>query len=208
MNSSRRIWHIVIVLMVSVVGLQAASDRKPSEAKHKDSAAQLPGAPGVDDSYVIGPEDVLNINVWKEADMSGSVPVRPDGKITLALIGDVQASGLTPPQLTQALTGKIKKYVDDPHVTVTVMATNSRRIYVLGEVGHPGAMPLLPEMTVLQAISAAGGITPYAKAKNIYVLRNENGAQTRLPFNYKSVLAGRNPEQNIVLKLGDTIVVP
>jgi polysaccharide export outer membrane protein len=162
----------------------------------------------VDDSYVIGPEDVLNINVWKEADMSGSVPVRPDGKITLALIGDVQASGLTPPQLTQALTGKIKKYVDDPHVTVTVMATNSRRIYVLGEVGHPGAMPLLPEMTVLQAISAAGGITPYAKAKNIYVLRNENGAQTRLPFNYKSVLAGRNPEQNIVLKLGDTIVVP
>lgn len=207
MKSSRSIWPIV-VLMVSVVGLCAASGQKTNEAQHKDSAAKAQGAPVVDESYVIGPEDVLNINVWKEQEMSGSVPVRTDGKITLALVGDVQASGLTPPQLTQALTEKVKKYVDDPHVTITVMSTNSRRIYVLGEVGHPGAMPLLPEMTVLQAISSAGGVTPYAKAKSIYVLRNENGTQTKLPFNYKSVLAGRNPEQNIVLKLGDTIVVP
>ena len=161
-----------------------------------------------DPDYVIGPEDMLNISVWKEPDVSGAVPVRPDGKISMPLLGDMQAAGSTPMQLTQRLTDGLKKYMDDPRVTVIVTAINSRRVFILGQVGRPGAFPLLPHMTVLQAISSAGGLTPYAGQSKIYVLRNDNGKQTKLPFNYKEVLRGQKPEQDIELKAGDTIVVP
>lgn len=161
-----------------------------------------------DPTYVIGPEDMINVAVWKEPDFSSTVPVRPDGKISLPLLGDIEAAGRTPSELAQDLTVKLKKYIDDPHVTVVVTAINSKRIYILGEVNHPGAMNMSPNMTVLQAISAAGGPTAYANTKRISILRNEQGKQLKFPFNYKEVIKGNDQAQNIVLKSGDTIVVP
>lgn len=161
-----------------------------------------------DPNYIIGAQDVLDISVWKEAELTRSVPVRPDGKISLPLLNDVQAAGLTPTQLASQLTTDFKKFVTDPQVTVIVTAINSRRVYILGEAGRPGAYPLLPQMTVLQALSSAGGFTQFANVKKIYVLRSENGKQVKYPFNYKEVIAGKEADQNIVLQPGDTIVVP
>jgi polysaccharide export outer membrane protein len=157
--------------------------------------------------YVIGADDNLHISVWKEPDLTTSLPVRPDGKISLPLLNDVPAAGLTPMQLADSITEKLKKYIADPRVTVVVTAMNSRRIYVLGEVLHTGAVPLLPNMTVLQALATAG-FTQFANVKGIYVLRTENGRQVKLPFNYKQVVKGADPLQNIALKPGDTVVVP
>jgi polysaccharide export outer membrane protein len=159
-------------------------------------------------TYVIGPEDVLDVKVWKEPDVSRTVPVRPDGKISLPLLNDVQAAGLEPMQLQAVITQGLKKFISDPQVTVIVMQINSRRIYILGEVARPGAFPMLPNMTVLQALSTAGGFSQFAKLSAIYVLRTENGHQVTLPFNYKEVVRGVRPEQNIALKPGDTLVVP
>jgi polysaccharide export outer membrane protein len=156
---------------------------------------------------VIGADDTLHISVWKEPDLSATLPVRPDGKISLPLLNDVPAAGLTPMQLAASITEKLKKYIADPRVTVVVTAMNSRRIFVTGEVVHSGAIPLLPNMTVLQALSSAG-FTQFANVKGIYLLRTENGRQVKLPFNYKEVVKGNHPEQNIMLKPGDTVVVP
>ena len=177
-----------------------------------NSSADKPGAvptgataSGAD--YVIGADDTLHVSVWKEPDLTATLPVRPDGKISLPLLNDVVAAGLTPQQLGASITEKLKKYIADPRVTVVVTAMNSRRIFVTGEVTHTGAMPLLPNMTVLQALSSAG-FTQFANVKNIYLLRTENGKQVKLPFNYKDVVKGNHPEQNIMLKPGDTVVVP
>jgi polysaccharide export outer membrane protein len=161
-----------------------------------------------DAEYKIGPQDVLRIDVWKEAEVSRAIPVRPDGKISLPLLNDVQAAGLTPMQLSGVIADGLKKYMNDPQVTVSVSEINSRRIYVTGEVTHAGAFPLLPNMTVLQALSSSGGFTQFARLKNIYVLRVEEGKQVKHPFNYKDVVSGKRPEQNILLQLGDVIVVP
>ena len=161
-----------------------------------------------DTSYVIGPQDVLSISVWKEAELTQSVPVRPDGKISMPLLNDVQAAGLTPTQLANEITAGLKKFVTDPQVTVIVTQINSQRIYVLGEVTRAGAYPLLPGMTILQGLSSAGGFTQFANMKKIYMLRTENGKQERHPFNYKDVIAGKRTDENIALKAGDTIVVP
>ena len=176
----------------------AKTNQAPAESKPKSVA-------GAD--YVIGADDNLHISVWKEPDLTTSLPVRPDGKISLPLLNDVQAAGLTPMQLADSITEKLKKYIADPRVTVVVTAMNSRRIYVLGEVLHTGAVPLLPNMTVLQALATAG-FTQFANVKGIYVLRTENGKQVKLPFNYKQVVKGADPRQNIALKPGDTVVVP
>ena len=157
--------------------------------------------------YVIGPEDVLHVAVWKENDLTATLPVRPDGKISLPLLNDVQASGMTPQQLAASLTEKLKKYIADPHVTVVVTTINSKRIYLVGEVLHTGATPLSPNMTVLQALSSAG-LNQFAKTKGIYVLRTENGRQQKLPVDYRKIVKGERIEQNYVLKPGDTIVVP
>src|SRR3954463_7824742 len=157
-------------------------------------------------TYVIGPDDTLYISVWKEPDLTETLPVRADGKISMPLLNDVQAAGLTPMQLGAALTDKLKKYVSDPHVTIVVTQMNSQRVYVTGEVLHPGAMNLTPNMTVLQALSSAG-FTQFANTKGIYVLRNERGNENKLPVNYKKLIKGEGG-QNIVLKPGDTIVVP
>lgn len=182
----------------------SAADVQPAKPPAPD--AQTAGG-NVPSDYVIGADDTLHITVWKEPDMSATLPVRPDGKISLPLLDDVQAAGMTPMQLAGSIREKLKKYIADPRVTVVVTAMNSQRIYVLGEVTHTGAMPLLPHMTVLQALASAG-FTQFANLKAIYLLRVQDGKQTKLRFNYKDAIKGRGDQENIVLKPGDTIVVP
>ena len=167
-----------------------------------------PPVTSVDADYKIGAQDVLRIDVWKEPDISRTIPVRPDGKVSLPLLNDVQAAGMTTMQLAALLRESLAKYLTNPQVTVTVTEINSRRVYITGEVTHAGALPLLPNMTVLQALSSAGGFTQFAKLKTIYVLRTEDGKQVKHPFNYKEVVKGNLPEQNILLQPGDVIVVP
>jgi polysaccharide biosynthesis/export protein len=189
------------VALPSMFGQSASADHPPKPQSTSKAAA-------IDPAYTIGAEDVITIAVWKEPDFSATVPVRPDGNISLPLIGDVQAAGKTPESLASDLTVLLKKYVAEPRVTVMVSVVNSRRAFLLGEVNRPGPIVISPGMTVLQAIGAAGGPTAYANAKKIYVLRKDGANQSKLPFNYKEAIKGNMPEQNIVLKPGDTIVVP
>ena len=158
--------------------------------------------------YIIGADDVLDVNVWKEQELTRTLQVRPDGKISMPLLGDVQAAGMTPGQLAQNVSERLKKFLTAPQVTVILTQINSQRVYVIGEVTRPGAYPVLPGMTVLQAISSAGGLTQFANSKKIFVMRNENHIQTKYPFSYKEVLDGRKAEENLAVKAGDTIVVP
>jgi|SRR5208282_1871441 len=158
--------------------------------------------------YKIGPQDVLRIDVWKEPDISRAIPVRPDGKISLPLLNDVQAAGLTTMELAASLREGLRKFINNPQVTVTLTEINSRRVYCTGEVSKPGALALLPNMTALQALSSCGGFTQFAKIKSIYILRVESGKQVQHPFNYKEVIKGKKPEDNITLQPGDVIVVP
>lgn len=185
----------------SAAGGQSAT--KPSASESAKPATQ-----GVDADYKIGPQDVLRIDVWKEPEITRTSPVRPDGKISLPLLNDVQAAGLTPAQLTEVITNGLKKFINNPQVNVSVTEINSRRVYVTGEVAHSGAFPLLPNMTVLQALSSSGGFTQFARVKKIYVLRTEDGKPVKHPFNYKDAVEGKNPEQNLLLQPGDVIVVP
>jgi polysaccharide biosynthesis/export protein len=197
------------LLGLATTGMWAQDDDASRSSAVMDKAAAPPAPPaqGVPADYVIGADDTLHITVWKEPDMSVTLPVRPDGKISIPLLDDVQAAGMTPMQLGNSIKEKLKKYIADPRVTVVVTAMNSQRIYVLGEVTHTGAMSLLPHMTVLQALSSAG-FTQFANLKAIYLLRMQEGQQVKLRFNYKNAIKGRDPQQNIVLKPGDTIVVP
>jgi polysaccharide export outer membrane protein len=191
-------WIFLALALAIFSALAAGQD----STQAKDPAPTSQASP----TYVIGPDDTLYISVWKEPDLTETLPVRADGKISMPLLNDVQAAGLTPMQLGAALTDKLKKYVSDPHVTIVVTQMNSQRVYVTGEVLHPGAMNLTPNMTVLQALSSAG-FTQFANTKGIYVLRNEHGNQTKLAVNYKRLIKGEGG-QNIALKPGDTIVVP
>jgi len=202
----RQISLAMLALLLAVGGWAQSDGTKPSSNADKSPTQPRPSSP-TNSTYVIVPEDTLHVSVWKENDLTATLPVRPDGKISLPLLNDVQAAGLTPMQLADSVTEKLKKYVADPRVTVVVTAMNSQRIYVLGEVLHTGAMPLIPDMTVLQALASAG-FSQFANTKGIYVLRMENGKQQKLPFNYKQVIKGDSPAQNITLRPGDTIVVP
>jgi polysaccharide export outer membrane protein len=163
-----------------------------------------------DDSFVIGNDDILTINVWKEPDVSQrAIPVRSDGKISLPLIGEVQAAGRTPLSLEQDITARLKSYIADADVTVMVQQINSQKYNMLGQITKPGSYPLTNSVTVLDAIAIAGGFRDFAKQKSIYILRqNPDGTQSRLPFNYKSVVKGQDTAQNIKLQPRDTIVVP
>src|ERR1035438_8885669 len=202
----------LIVMMISSMALTQSAPAQPaanamgSAAPDKtapDKAAPDKAVPAnlAGPDYVIGPEDTLHIAVWKEADLTATVPVRPDGKISLPLLNDVQAAGLTPQQLADSVTEKLKKYVADPRVTVVMTGINSKRIYLVGEVTHTGATPLLPNMTVLQALSSAG-LNQFAKTKGIYVLRMVNGKQEKLPVNYRRLIKG-DVAQNYPLLPGD-----
>lgn len=201
---------IAIALLGFVIpaGGQTTTGEKPAAQASTDASAAPAKSATDDPNYVIGAQDVLDINVWHEPDLTRVVPVRPDGKISLPLLNDVQAGGLTPTKLAEEITTGLKKFVTDPQVTVIVSVINSQRVYILGEVNRAGAYPLLPGMTVLQALSSGGGFTQFANTKKIYILRTEGDKSDKFPFNYKDVIAGRHPEQNIVLKAGDTIVVP
>src|SRR5215470_5440604 len=200
-----RSWQVALAVALMLGSLASAQSASPAPAA--DSTSEK--APVVQNStdYVIGADDVLHISVWKESDLTATLPVRPDGKISLPLVNDVQAAGMTPMQLADSLTEKLKKFVADPRVTVVVNQINSKRIYMVGEVSHPGAMPLVANMTVLQAI-ASSGLTQFANTKGIYVLRMENGRQQKLPVNYRKIIKGTQMNENYVLRPGDTIVVP
>jgi polysaccharide export outer membrane protein len=197
---------IAMGLLAAGMLAQTGEAGKGEQAKNDKPAATAPDPDGPSD-YVIGADDTLRISVWKEPDLSEILPVRPDGKISMPLLNDVPAAGLTPLQLRDSITEKLKKFIADPRVTVVVTAMNSQRIFVSGEVLHSGPIQLLPHMTMLQALSQAG-FNQFANLKGIYLLRTENGKQERIPFNYKEVIKGNHPEQNIMLKPGDTIVVP
>ena len=195
------------LLGFAAVGAGAQDDGDAKRCQTGEGAADALNSGGSRADYVIGADDTLHITVWKEPDMTVTLPVRPDGKISLPLLDDVQAAGMTPMELAASIKEKLKKYIADPRVTVVVTAMNSQRIYVLGEVTHTGAMALLPHMTMLQALSSAG-FTQFANLKSIYLLRVQNGQQTKTKFNYKDAIKGRGDQENIVLKPGDTIVVP
>jgi polysaccharide export outer membrane protein len=204
---------ILCLTAITIATLLFSTEARQTDA-NAPAQAPVPAAPSSvakpsapDPNYIIGAQDVLDVNVWKEDQITKTVPVRPDGKISLPLLNDVQAAGLTPIQLGSLITEDLKKFVTNPQVTVIVREINSQRVYLLGEVGRAGAYPLLPGMTVLQALSSAGGFTQFANLKKVYVLRVENGKQQKLPFNYKEALS-KGPDQNIFLKAGDTIVVP
>jgi len=196
------------LLLVLCMGAQEAAGRQHPQAITSAANELAKKVATQDPSYVIGSQDMLDISVWREPDFSRTVPVRPDGKISLPLLNDMQAAGLTPSQLAEELTKSLNKFVTNPQVTIIVTQINSQRFYVLGEAARPGAYTLIPDMTILQGLSNAGGFTPYANSKKIYLLREENGKQQTLSFNYKDVISGKRTEQNIALKNGDTIVVP
>lgn len=156
--------------------------------------------------YIIGPEDSLQITVWKEPTLSGTIPVRPDGMISMGLVGDITAAGMTPTALSTDISQRLKKYIQDPVVTVVVLGVNSKRIFLVGEVGKVGPVVMTPGMTPLQAIVTGGGLTQFANSRHIYILRTVDGKQQKIPFNYKQALKGGNA--GVSLLSGDTIVVP
>ena len=210
-TTARRLHTCVASLMLGsliLTGAGAASAQAtPTGAAAKKGDADR-AAVVVPAEYVIGPEDVLGINFWREAEMTGDVTVRPDGRVTLPLLGEINAAGLTPDALRQRITEAANKLFEDPSVTVTVRQINSRKVYITGNVTTPGAHALTGERTVLQVIALAGGLTEFADRKNISVVRIEGGKQQIFKVNYNEVSKGKHLEQNIVLKPGDTIVVP
>lgn len=170
--------------------------------------AEKPPDPSTSGDYRIGVGDVLNIQVWKEADLTRSVPVRPDGKISFPLLDDLQAAGLTPLELKLVLTERLKQYLSEPRVTVLVEEVNSYKVYVMGEVVTQGAQVLKNKTDLLQLISLAGGFTAFAKRKEIIIIRNNGKNGARITVNYEKILNGKSPEQNLILEPGDTVVVP
>ena len=197
---------VTVGTLASAIAAAQTPAVKPSAPPPAAAVAPTGVTPPAD--YVIGPEDQLTIMFWREKDMSADVVVRPDGKITLPLLNEVQASGLTPEQLRLKVTDEAKRYVEEPNATVVVRQINSRKVFITGQVGKGGPYPLSSAMTVLQLISLAGGVNEYAKVSKISIMRTENGKPVRFPFNYKEVIEGKNLKQNIELKPGDTVIVP
>src|SRR5215831_3563585 len=179
-------------------GKSSKSAKPETQVVPSNSDASATAAKAHDDTYVIGADDVLAINVWKEPEVSRTVPVRSDGKISVPLAGEVQASGTTPLQLEKVLAGKLQSFISEPEVTVIVTEVKSQKFNILGQVSKPGTYPLTNASTVLDAIAIAGGFRDFAKQKSIYVLRqNPDGGQSRLPFNYKEAIKGLKPAQNV-----------
>ena len=203
--------NIFTLALVLAATTSLAAQQQPANgngAAKPPAGTTVPAGVTPPPDYVIGPDDVLTVVFWREKELSSEVAVRPDGKITLPLMNDVQAAGLTPEQLRDELTKAAEKYVEGPTVTVVVKAINSRKVFVTGQVGKPGPYPLTGPTTILQLISMAGGLLEYADSKNILILRIENGKPVSYKFNYKDVSKGKNLKQNIELKPGDTIIVP
>jgi len=197
------VWLGVIVLLI--FHPDAYSQTEQEILIKKKAQAEIPtDSP----DYVIGSEDILYIHVWKEEPLTRTVPVRMDGKISIPLINEIMAAGLTPLQLKELLTQRLKDFVENPTVAVMVMEANSFKIYVSGQVRSPGVYRLRSETTLLQIITMVGGFTDWANQKKILIIRKENGKEKRMTVNYKKIVTGDDPGSNIVLKAGDTIIVP
>lgn len=205
LRSSCSGWLLTAVV-VAAASVRPAAAQTPAPAA--PVAAQKPQT-DLPSDYVVGPDDVLSVVFWKDPDMSAEVTVRPDGIITLPLIGDLRVAGITPDALKQRVQKEGTKYVTDPNVTVIVKQVNSRRVFITGQVTRPGEYPLTGTRTVMQLIALAGGLTEYADAKNIKIMRTTpQGQQSVLPFNYREVERGQNLSQNVQLQPGDTLIVP
>ncbi|MEX2263981.1 MAG: polysaccharide biosynthesis/export family protein [Bryobacteraceae bacterium] len=200
--SRLRIGICLCLAAAALAGQEKQTDPPPGETPAAESVAP---ASAVDPkSYVIGPEDILAVRVWREPELSGQFPVRPDGKISLQLVNEIQAAGLTPEKLSGTIAEGLSKYMTRPEVSVAVLTVNSKKFYISGEVNRPGVFPLLNRTTILQALTNAGGFRDFANTKKIVVLRGSE----RFKFNYKDVIKGKKMEQNIQLENGDHIVVP
>jgi polysaccharide export outer membrane protein len=202
---------VALALASGLVSTGAAAQEPPAGTVRPQAVAAARGAESAAEApadYIIGPEDVLTVVYWRDKDMTSEVAVRSDGKISLPLLNDVQAAGLTPKQLRDWLVEASKEYFEDPAVSVGVKLMNSRKVFITGEVHKPGPYPLVGPTTVLELISLAGGLKDYADRKNILIVRNENGRQTSYLFNYKDVVSRKNLKQNIELKPHDTVIVP
>lgn len=197
------------LLMLGLLASPVLCSAQTQEPAVTPPAAAAPAPPpeASNDTYVIGSNDVLTVTVWKEPTLSSSLLVRPDGMISIPLIGDVQAAGITPLRLADQISAKLKKYVQDPNVSVVIAQIHSKVVYMIGEVGHTGPVEMTPNMTLLEAISSAGGLTEFANKKKIYVLRDVEGKRQRIAVHYKQALAG-DLSFDLPLKPGDTIVVP
>jgi polysaccharide export outer membrane protein len=196
----------LVGLAILLISIQMAYPQSEKEVLQKKQAQAEIAADS--DRYIIGSEDILYIHVWKEEQFSRTIPVRIDGKITLPLMDEIQATGLTPLQLKESLTQKLKEFVENPMVTVIVMEANSFQVYISGEIRKPGAYRLKTETSLLQFIPLAGGFTEWANQKKILIIRKEDGKEKRITVNYKKIVKGEDPKSNIVLKAGDTIIVP
>jgi len=203
---------ILSAALFGVRGAHAAQDVQVQTGgmlRGQGSDASQSRAVQVGSDFRVGPGDMLDILVWKEPEVSSTVPIRPDGKISLPLINDLEVTGKTPLEIQAIVIEKLTPFINSPNVTVTVRQVNSKKVYILGEVAHTGAFQILQPTTVLQILTEAGGLRPFAKEKDIYVLRvGANGQQQKFRFNYKDVIKGQKMEQNIILEPGDTIVVP
>ena len=198
-----RVAAVIVSMFCAVTHAQVNQTGAGNQKSANNNATRLVLPKG----YVIGPEDVLSIVVWREKEMSADVVVRPDGKISLPLLNDLQASGYTPEQLAEIVEKAAAKYVTDSDATVIVKAINSRKVFVLGEVAKPGTIPLTSEMNVLQLIATVGGFLEYANRNNVTILRMEGGRERRFKFNYNEVVEGKNLQQNIMLQPGDTVLI-
>jgi len=193
----------LVISLISSALIYAQAGRE--DLQKKQAQAEI----AADSSqYVIGPEDVLYIHTWKEESLSRQVPVRMDGKISLPLIDEVQAAGVTPLQLKEVLIEKFKKFIDNPSVSVIVMEANSFKVYVSGQVRTPGVYRIRSETSLMQIIPMAGGFTDWANQKKILIIRKENGQEKRITVNYKKIVDGKEPISSSILKSGDTIIVP
>jgi polysaccharide export outer membrane protein len=196
-------WVGLLVFLIS--GQIALAQTEKEEVLKKQAQAEVAAD---SDQYVIGPEDVLYIHVWREEALSRTVPVRMDGNISLPIIQEIKAAGLTPLKLKEGLTERLKEFIESPNVSVTVMEANSYKVYISGQVRTPGVYRLRSETSLLQMIPMAGGFAEWANQKKILIIRKEGGKEKRFTVNYKKILTGKDPESNVILKAGDTIIVP
>jgi len=209
-DSQIQFGFVLVLLTVALSGEVALAGQSASEAPAPNTQAQSTAANRAHNgSFVIGNDDVLAISVWKEPELSKSVPVRSDGKISLPLVGEIQATGRTPLQLEQELSTKLQSFVNSPEVTVIVEEIHSKKFNIVGEVSKPGSYSMAQAATVMDAIAIAGGFRDFAKKTGVYILRKaQDGSQTKIGFNYKDFIKGKNPEQNVKLEPNDTIIVP
>lgn len=199
-------WAVLWVPVFAQTNTQGKTEDK-QQAQAASAEAPLSSSVAPPAGYVIGADDLLSIRFWADAQLSTDVVVRPDGKISVPLLNDVQAAGMSPEQLNQVLKKAASKFIEDPDVTVIVREIRSRKVYVLGQVGRPGPVPLNTDMNVLQVLTAVGGLLEFADKENVIIVRSESGRERRLKFNYKDVVRGKNVQQNVLLQPGDTVIV-